>query len=44
MPKGICRLAVNPRKGVVEVEVTVTNQKDKTVQSGYNRYLIGGAS
>ncbi|MCF6110419.1 MaoC/PaaZ C-terminal domain-containing protein [Mesorhizobium muleiense] len=31
-------------KGVVEVEVTVTNQKDETVQSGYNRYLIGGAS
>lgn len=32
----------DPSKGVVEVDVTVTNQKGETVQSGYNRYLIGG--
>lgn len=32
----------NPSHGVVELEVTITNQKDEIVQSGYNRYLIGG--
>lgn len=34
----------DPSRGVVEVEVAVTNQKGETVQSGYNRYLIGGAA
>jgi acyl dehydratase len=34
----------DPSKGVVEVEVNVINQKGEIVQSGYNRYLIGGAS
>ncbi|MDF2999497.1 MAG: hypothetical protein K0R27_5134 [Xanthobacteraceae bacterium] len=33
----------NPSRGVVEVEVAITNQKGETVQSGYNKYLIGGA-
>lgn len=33
----------DPSKGVVEVDVKITNQKGETVQSGYNRYLIGGA-
>lgn len=32
----------DPSKGVVEVNVTITNQKGEIVQSGYNRYLIGG--
>jgi acyl dehydratase len=32
----------DPSKGVVEVSITVTNQRGETVQSGYNRYLIGG--
>jgi len=32
----------DPSKGVVELEVTVTNQRQEVVQSGYNRYLIGG--
>jgi acyl dehydratase len=29
-------------RGVVEVEVAITNQKGETVQAGYNKYLIGG--
>jgi acyl dehydratase len=33
----------DPSRGVVELEVTITNQKGEIVQSGYNRYLIGGA-
>ena len=32
----------DPSRGVVEVEVTITNQRGETVQSGYNRYMIGG--
>jgi acyl dehydratase len=32
----------DPRRGVVEVEISVINQRGETVQSGYNRYLIGG--
>ncbi len=34
----------DPSRGVVEVEVSTLNQRGETVQSGYNRYLIGGAS
>jgi acyl dehydratase len=33
----------DPSRGVIEVEVTTVNQRGETVQSGYNRYLIGGA-
>lgn len=32
----------DPSRGVVELEVTITNQRGETVQSGYNRYMIGG--
>jgi acyl dehydratase len=32
----------DPSRGVVEVEVTITNQRGETVQDGYNKYLIGG--
>ena len=32
----------DPSRGVVEVEVAITNQRGETVQEGYNRYLIGG--
>lgn len=32
----------DPARGVVEVEVSITNQKGEVVQDGYNRYLIGG--
>jgi acyl dehydratase len=32
----------DPSRGVVEVEVTIINQRGETVQDGYNRYLIGG--
>jgi len=34
----------DPRRGVVEVDVSIINQHGDIVQSGYNRYLIGGAS
>ncbi|TGP18203.1 MULTISPECIES: MaoC/PaaZ C-terminal domain-containing protein [unclassified Mesorhizobium] len=34
----------DPSKGVVEVDVVITNQNGETVQSGYNRYMIGGAA
>ena len=33
----------NPSRGIVELEVSVINQKGEVVQSGYNKYLIGGA-
>ncbi|MCK0198124.1 MaoC family dehydratase N-terminal domain-containing protein [Ancylobacter sp. 6x-1] len=29
-------------RGIVEVEVAILNQNGKIVQSGYNKYLIGG--
>jgi acyl dehydratase len=32
----------DPSRGVVELEVTITNQRGETVQSGYNKYMIGG--
>ena len=32
----------DPSRGVVEVEITTINQRGETVQSGYDRYLIGG--
>jgi acyl dehydratase len=32
----------DPSRGVVEVEVTIINQRGEAVQDGYNRYLIGG--
>ncbi|MCZ7450941.1 MaoC/PaaZ C-terminal domain-containing protein [Agrobacterium rhizogenes] len=32
----------DPARGVVEVEVTITNQRGEVVQDGYNKYLIGG--
>ena len=32
----------DPSRGVVELEITITNQRGVTVQSGYNRYMIGG--
>lgn len=32
----------DPSRGVVEVEITTVNQRGETVQSGYDRYLIGG--
>lgn len=32
----------DPSRGVVEVEVAITNQRGETVQEGYNKYLIGG--
>jgi acyl dehydratase len=32
----------DPSRGIVEFEVTITNQRGETVQSGYNRYMIGG--
>ncbi len=32
----------DPSRGVVEVEVTITNQRGEVVQDGYNKYLIGG--
>lgn len=31
----------DPSRGVVEVEISINNQKGETVQSGYNRYIIG---
>jgi len=34
----------DPSRGVIEVEVATVNQRGETVQSGYNRYLIGGAA
>jgi acyl dehydratase len=34
----------DPSRGVVEVEITTVNQRGETVQSGYDRYLIGGAT
>lgn len=33
----------DPSRGVVELEVSIRNQRGETVQSGYNRYMIGGA-
>ena len=33
----------DPSRGVVEVEVNITNQNGEIVQEGYNRYMIGGA-
>lgn len=32
----------DPSRGVVELEVTISNQRGEIVQDGYNRYLIGG--
>lgn len=32
----------DPSRGVVEVEVAITNQRGEVVQEGYNKYLIGG--
>lgn len=32
----------DPSRGVVEVEVTIRNQKGEAMQTGYNKYLIGG--
>ncbi|HRX35088.1 MAG TPA: MaoC/PaaZ C-terminal domain-containing protein [Aestuariivirga sp.] len=32
----------DPSRGVVELDVTITNQRGEAVQSGYNRYMIGG--
>lgn len=32
----------DPSRGVVELSVTITNQRGEVVQSGYNRYMIGG--
>jgi acyl dehydratase len=32
----------DPSRGVVELEVTITNQRGEIVQAGYNRYMIGG--
>jgi len=32
----------DPSRGVVEVEVSIKNQSGTVVQSGYNRYMIGG--
>lgn len=32
----------DPSRGVVEVEVSITNQRGEVVQEGYNKYLIGG--
>ncbi|MBL3684718.1 hypothetical protein F2981_21225 (plasmid) [Sinorhizobium meliloti] len=32
----------DPSKGVVETEVTITNQNGDIVQAGYNRYMVGG--
>ncbi|WP_431324933.1 MaoC family dehydratase [Rhizobium sp. YTU87027] len=32
----------DPSRGVVEVEVIITNQRGEIVQDGYNKYLIGG--
>lgn len=32
----------DPSRGVVELEVTITNQRGEAVQTGYNRYMIGG--
>lgn len=34
----------DPSRGVVEVEVVITNQDGETVQEGYNKYMIGGAA
>ncbi|WP_224008497.1 MaoC/PaaZ C-terminal domain-containing protein [Aureimonas sp. SA4125] len=31
-----------PTRGVVEVEVTIVNQRGEIVQTGHNRYMIGG--
>ncbi|MEY9165745.1 acyl dehydratase [Sinorhizobium fredii] len=32
----------DPSRGVVEVEVAITNHRGEVVQEGYNKYLIGG--
>lgn len=34
----------DPSKGVVELDVAIVNQRGEVVQSGYNRYLIGGTA
>lgn len=34
----------DPSRGVVELDIAITNQRGEVVQSGYNRYLIGGAA
>lgn len=34
----------DPTRGVIEVDVSILNQDGEVVQSGYNRYLIGGAA
>lgn len=34
----------DPSRGVVELSVLVENQRGEVVQSGYNRYLIGGGA
>ncbi|RWB70003.1 MaoC/PaaZ C-terminal domain-containing protein [Mesorhizobium sp.] len=32
----------DPTRGVIETEVTITNQNGEVVQAGYNRYMVGG--
>lgn len=34
----------DPSRGVVEVEIKIINQNGEVVQSGSNKYLIGGAN
>lgn len=34
----------DPSRGVVELAVSIRNQRGEIVQSGYNRYLIGGVT
>lgn len=33
----------DPSRGIVEVEIEISNQHGETVQTGLNKYLIGGA-
>lgn len=34
----------DPSRGVVELDVFIQNQHGEVVQSGYNRYMIGGVA